>query len=235
MNSERLSFDATPRRRYLDRHSSKESLRTAAVCGRTWDLWSSMRLVLLGAPGSGKGTQAARLKADLGVPHISTGDMLRAAVKAGTPLGMKAKAVMDAGQLVSDDILLGMLEERLAEADTRPGFILDGYPRNLAQADALDHLLSKIGQPLDVVVKLEVQNEVIIKRCEIRFAAEHRPDDNPDVVRGRLKVYAEQTAPVADFYARRGKLQVVDGVGELDEVTARIKRALANEAAAASG
>jgi adenylate kinase len=191
-----------------------------------------MRLVLLGAPGSGKGTQAARLKADLGVPHISTGDMLRAAVKAGTSLGMKAKAVMDAGQLVSDDILLGMLEERLAEPDTRPGFILDGYPRNLAQADALDHVLARIGQPLDAVVKLDVPNEVIIKRCEIRFAAEHRPDDNPEVVRGRLKVYAEQTAPVADFYARRGKLQVVDGVGELDEVTARIKRALANEAVA---
>jgi adenylate kinase len=194
-----------------------------------------MRLVLLGAPGSGKGTQAARLKAELGVPHISTGDMLRAAVKAGTPLGMKAKAVMDAGQLVSDDILLGMLEERLAEPDTRPGFILDGYPRNLAQADALDHVLTKIGQPLDAVIKLEVPSEVIIKRCEIRFAAEHRKDDDPVVVRDRLKVYAEQTAPVADFYARRGKLQVVDGVGELDEVTARIKRALANEATAAHG
>jgi adenylate kinase len=194
-----------------------------------------MRLVLLGAPGSGKGTQAARLKAELGVPHISTGDMLRAAVKAGTPLGLKAKAVMDAGQLVSDDILLGMLEERLAESDVKSGFILDGYPRNLAQADALDHLLVKIGQPLDAVVKLEVPSEVIIKRCEIRFAAEHRKDDDPVVVRDRLKVYAEQTAPVADFYARRGKLQVVDGVGELDEVTVRVKRALANETAAANG
>src|SRR5690242_891808 len=118
-----------------------------------------MRLVLLGAPGSGKGTQAARLKADLNVPHISTGDMLRAAVAAGTPLGLKAKAVMDAGQLVSDDILLGMLEERLAQDDARNGFILDGYPRNLAQADALDHLLARIGQPLDAVIKLEVPNE----------------------------------------------------------------------------
>ena len=194
-----------------------------------------MRLVLLGAPGSGKGTQAARLKAELGVPHISTGDMLRAAVKAGTPLGLKAKEVMDAGRLVSDDILLGMLEERLAEADVKSGFILDGYPRNLAQADALDHLLAKIGQPLDAVVKLEVPNEVIIKRCEIRFAAEHRKDDDPVVVRDRLKVYAEQTAPVADFYARHGKLQVVDGVGELDDVTARVKRALASETAAANG
>jgi len=194
-----------------------------------------MRLVLLGAPGSGKGTQAARLKADLNVPHISTGDMLRAAVAAGTPLGLKAKAVMDAGQLVSDDILLGMLEERLAQDDARNGFILDGYPRNLAQADALDHLLSRIGQPLDAVVKLEVPNEAIVGRCQIRFQAENRADDNPDTVRKRLGVYAEQTAPVADFYAKRGKLQVVDGVGELDEVTARIKRALERESAAANG
>jgi adenylate kinase len=194
-----------------------------------------MRLVLLGAPGSGKGTQAARLKAALGVPHISTGDMLRAAVAAGTPMGLKAKAVMDAGQLVSDDILLGMLEDRLAQDDARAGFILDGYPRNLAQADALDHLLAKIGQPLDAVIKLEVPNEVIIGRCEIRFQAEGRADDNPETVRKRLAIYAEQTAPVADFYAGRGKLQAVDGVGELADVTARIKHALASASTAAHG
>lgn len=194
-----------------------------------------MRLVLLGAPGSGKGTQATRLKTEFAVPHISTGDMLRAAVAAGTPLGMKAKAVMDAGHLVSDDILLGMLEERLAQDDARNGFILDGYPRNLAQASALDELLAKIGQPLDAVVKLEVPNGAIIERCELRFAAEGRADDNPDTVRRRLGVYAEQTAPVADFYARRGKLQVVDGVGDLDEVTARVKRALTGDSAVASG
>lgn len=194
-----------------------------------------MRLVLLGAPGSGKGTQAARLKAELGVPHISTGDMLRAAVAAGTAMGLKAKAVMDAGQLVSDDILLGMLEERLAQDDAKGGFILDGYPRNLAQADALDHLLARIGQPLDAVVKLEVPNEAIIGRCKIRFEAEGRADDNPDTVRKRLAIYAEQTAPVADFYARRGKLQTVDGVGELVDVTARVKLALQSESAAANG
>ncbi|HEY2624863.1 adenylate kinase [Dyella sp. Tek66A03] len=193
-----------------------------------------MRLVLLGPPGSGKGTQAARLKVELGVPHISTGDMLRAAVAAGTPQGLKAKEVMNAGKLVSDDILLGMLEERLSQHDVKNGFILDGYPRNLAQADALDHLLAKIGQPLDAVVKLDVPNEVIIGRCEIRFKAEHRHDDDPEVVRDRLQIYAEQTAPVADFFARRGKLQVVDGVGELDEVTARIKRALSSKSAAAN-
>jgi adenylate kinase len=194
-----------------------------------------MRLVLLGPPGSGKGTQAARLKVALGVPHISTGDMLRAAVAAGTPQGLKAKEVMNAGKLVSDDILLGMLEERLSQDDVKNGFILDGYPRNLAQADALDHLLAKIGQPLDAVVKLDVPNEVIIARCEIRFKAEHRHDDDPEVVRDRLKVYAEQTAPVADFFARRGKLQVVEGVGELDAVTERVKRALSSNAAAANG
>lgn len=194
-----------------------------------------MRLVLLGAPGSGKGTQAARLKDELGVPHISTGDMLRAAVAAGTPLGIKAKAVMDAGHLVSDDILLGMLEERLAEPDAKRGFILDGYPRNLAQAAALDEVLAKIGQPLDAVVKLEVPNEAIVGRTELRFKAEGRADDNPETVRKRLQVYAEQTAPVADFYAQRGTLQVVDGIGEVAEVTERVKQALARERAAAAG
>lgn len=194
-----------------------------------------MRLVLLGAPGSGKGTQAARLKTALGVPHISTGDMLRAAVAAGSAMGRKAKAVMDAGQLVSDDILLGMLEERLAQPDATNGFILDGYPRNLAQAAALDQLLTKLGQPLDAVIKLDVPNEAIISRCEIRFKAEGRADDNPDTVRKRLAIYAEQTAPVADFYARHDKLQVVDGVGELGEVTARVKRALQHESVPANG
>jgi adenylate kinase len=181
-----------------------------------------MRLVLLGAPGSGKGTQATRLKEQLGVPHISTGDLLRAAVAAGTPLGVKAKSVMDAGHLVSDDIVLGMLEERLAQDDARAGFILDGYPRNLAQADALDGLLERLGQPLDVVVKLEVPDTAIIGRCELRFSAEGRADDNPDTVRKRLVIYAEQTAPVANFYAQRGILKVVDGVGELDDVSQRI-------------
>jgi adenylate kinase len=185
-----------------------------------------MRLVLLGAPGSGKGTQAARLKSELGVPHISTGDMLRAAVAAGTPLGRKAKAVMDSGQLVSDDILLGMLEERLANDDARAGFILDGYPRNIAQVQALDELLARLEQPLDAVVQHDVPAEEIIGRVEIRFRAEGRADDNPDTVRRRLDVYAEQTAPVAAWYARHGMLKVVNGVGALDEVFARILAAL---------
>lgn len=185
-----------------------------------------MRIVLLGAPGSGKGTQAKRLKVDLGIAHISTGDLLRAAVKAGTPLGLKAKAVMEAGQLVSDEIVLGLLEERLAQPDTKSGFILDGYPRNLAQANALDELLARVGQPLDAVVKLNVPDAAIVKRCEIRFEQEHRADDNPETVRKRLAVYAEQTAPVADFYARRGLLTEVDGVGAIEAIGDRVLAAL---------
>ncbi|MEO7149613.1 MAG: adenylate kinase [Rhodanobacteraceae bacterium] len=191
-----------------------------------------MRIVLLGAPGSGKGTQAARLKSALGVAHISTGDLLRAAVAAGTPLGMKAKAVMDAGQLVSDDIVLAMLEERLAQADTRAGFILDGYPRNLAQADALDQLLKRLGQPLDAVLRLNVPDADILKRCEIRFRAQGRADDNPDTVRRRLEVYAAQTSPVADYYAQRKLLGDIDGIGDIDAIVARLLAALQSRAAA---
>lgn len=186
-----------------------------------------MRLVLLGAPGSGKGTQATRLKTEFAVPHISTGDMLRAAVAAGTPLGMKAKAVMDAGHLVSDDILLGMLEERLAQDDARNGFILDGYPRNLVQAAALGQLLAKLGQKFDFAVQLEVPTELLVERIAGRAKAEGRADDNPESVRKRLQVYTDQTAPVIDFYRQQGELTVVDGVGSLDEVFTRITEALA--------
>ncbi|MDQ0009779.1 adenylate kinase [Luteibacter jiangsuensis] len=193
-----------------------------------------MRLVLFGAPGSGKGTQATRLKERLGVPHISTGDLLRAEIKAGTELGLKAKGLMDAGQLLPDDIMLGIIEHRLGEPDAKPGFILDGYPRNLAQADALDTVLARIGQPLDVVVKLDVPDSAIVDRCEVRFEKEGRPDDNPDTVKKRLGIYADQTAPVADFYKQRGKLQVVDGVGELDEVTQRVLDVLPGGVKAAS-
>ena len=185
-----------------------------------------MRLVLLGAPGSGKGTQAEILKAELAVPHVSTGDLLRAAVKAGTPLGLQAKAVMDAGLLVSDDIVLAMLEERLGHGDAQAGFILDGYPRNLAQCEALEKLLARIGQPLDVAIKLEVPNELIVDRIAGRAAAQGRNDDTPETVRERLRVYAEQTEPVAAHFAAQGRLKVVDGVGELADITARILAAL---------
>lgn len=186
-----------------------------------------MRLVLLGAPGSGKGTQAGRLETHLQVPHISTGDLLRAEVAAGSALGQQARAVMARGDLVSDDILLGMLEARFSRDDTRNGFILDGYPRNLAQAAALDALLVRIGQPMDVALQLEVDNELIIERLAGRAREEGRADDNPESVRKRLAIYDEQTAPVIDFYRQHGQLSVVDGVGTLDEVFERILEAIA--------
>jgi adenylate kinase len=185
-----------------------------------------MRLVLLGAPGSGKGTQATRLRQHLQVPHISTGDLLRAAVAAGTPLGLKAKAVMEAGNLVSDDIVLGMLEERLLRPDTANGFILDGYPRNLVQARALDALLAKIGQPMDIAVQLDVAQDLLVGRLSGRASVEGRADDSPDAVRKRLRVYDEQTAPVVDYYRNTGKLVCLDGVGGVDEVFTRIVEAI---------
>lgn len=191
-----------------------------------------MRLVLLGAPGSGKGTQAARLKDHLQVPHISTGDLLRAEVAAGTPLGLEAKAIMARGDLVSDAILLGMLEDRFSRDDTRAGFILDGYPRNLVQAAALDALLVKLGTPFDAAVQLEVDNEQIIERLAGRAQAEGRADDSPESVRHRLNVYDQQTAPVIAFYRDHDQLTVVDGVGSLDEVFQRIVQAIGREQAA---
>lgn len=191
-----------------------------------------MRLVLLGAPGSGKGTQAARLKQALGVVHISTGDLLRAAVAAGTPLGLQAKAVMERGELVSDDIVLGMLEDRLNAGDTGKGFILDGYPRNSAQARALDALLQRLGRPIDQAVLLDVDVELLIERIAGRAQAEGRSDDTPETVRNRLRVYTEQTAPVIDFYAQAGKLVRVDGVGAMDAITERVLAALGKTTAA---
>lgn len=186
-----------------------------------------MRLVLLGAPGSGKGTQATRLKEHLQVPHISTGDLLRAEVAAGSKLGLEAKEIMARGELVSDAILLGMLEDRFSRADTKGGFILDGYPRNLAQADALDKLLARIGQPMDYAVQLEVPTDLLVERIAGRAKAEGRADDTPESVRTRLNVYDTQTAPVIEYYRQHGRLTVVDGVGSLDDVFARIVEAIA--------
>ena len=185
-----------------------------------------MRLVLLGAPGSGKGTQATRLREHLQVPHISTGELLRAAVTAGTPLGLQAKAVMESGSLVSDDIVLGMLEERLLQPDAGNGFILDGYPRNLAQANALDQLLARIRQPVDIAVQLDVDQDLLVGRLSGRAHVEGRADDSPESVRKRLTVYAEQTAPVVDYYRNQGKLACVQGVGSMDEVFTRIIEAI---------
>ncbi|MBS7458531.1 adenylate kinase [Coralloluteibacterium stylophorae] len=191
-----------------------------------------MRLVLLGAPGSGKGTQAARLKDHYEVPHISTGDLLRGEVVAGTALGNEAKAIMARGDLVSDAILLGMLENRFSRADVARGFILDGYPRNLAQAAALDDLLARLGQPVDVAIQLEVPVEMLVERIAGRAQAEGRADDSADAVRHRLRVYEEQTAPVIGHYRDKGTLAIVDGVGGLDEVFSRIISACGQATAA---
>ncbi|MEO6137772.1 MAG: adenylate kinase [Luteimonas sp.] len=186
-----------------------------------------MRLVLLGAPGSGKGTQATRLKDHLQVPHISTGDLLRAEVAAGSTLGLAAKEIMARGDLVSDEILLGMLEARFSRPDTDNGFILDGYPRNLAQASALGGLLARIGQPIDRAVQLDVDSELLVQRIAGRAKAEGRADDNPESVRKRLDIYAQQTAPVVDYYRQHGMLAMVDGVGTQDQVFTRIVEAIA--------
>lgn len=181
-----------------------------------------MRIVLLGPPGSGKGTQAALLVERLGVPHISTGALLRNAAKRGTELGLKAKALTDKGELVPDDIISDMIEERLSRDDVANGFILDGYPRNLAQARSLDALLERIGQPVDEAILIDLDAERIIKRIAKRAKEEGRADDTEETVRNRLQVYAQQTAPVADYYAERGLLTKVLGEGGVDEIFQRL-------------
>jgi adenylate kinase len=181
-----------------------------------------MRIVLLGPPGSGKGTQAALLVERLGVPHISTGALLRNAAKRGTELGLKAKALTDKGELVPDEIISDMIEERLSRADVANGFILDGYPRNLAQAKSLDALLERMGQPVDEAILIDLDAERIIRRIAKRAKEEGRADDTEETVRNRLQVYAQQTAPVADYYAERGLLTKVLGEGGVDEIFQRL-------------
>jgi adenylate kinase len=212
-----------------------------------------MRIVFLGAPGSGKGTQAQKLMADFGLQQISTGDLLRAAVAAGTELGKKAKAAMDAGELVTDDIVLGIIAERLAQDDVKDGFILDGYPRNLQQAKDLQPVLEDIGQSLDAAVLLDVDLDILMKRLtgrrtcsktgkllNIYFSPQEeidavtaaggeliqRDDDNEETIGKRLSVYREQTEPLVDFYRDAGLLKTVAGEGEIEEIYARLKDAL---------
>jgi adenylate kinase len=213
-----------------------------------------MRLVLLGAPGSGKGTQAQRLEARHGVPQVSTGDLLREAVVAGTALGRAAKAVMDAGQLVDDRTMLGIIRERLARPDAGRGFILDGFPRTIVQADGLAALLAEIGRPLDAVVSFDIDPDVLrrrlsgrrsCRRCGRVFHLEsnpprdddrcadggphdlfQRPDDNDGTVGERLAVYRERTQPLIDYYAKRGLLRRIDADGSLDDVEARLENAI---------
>lgn len=190
-----------------------------------------MRIVLLGAPGSGKGTQAAILTERLEIPHISTGELLRAAVRDQTELGLKAKATMDAGELVSDELMLDLIEERLGRDDARGGFVLDGYPRNLSQAKSLDQLLERLEQPLHDAVQIDVDAEQVIQRLARRAREEGRSDDTEEVVRNRMKVYEEQTAPVIDHYAEHGILSRVYGVGTIEEVNQRIVQVLELDAA----
>ncbi len=185
-----------------------------------------MRIVLLGAPGSGKGTQAALLKDHFSIPHISTGVLLREAVAQETPLGLKAKAIMDRGELVPDDVMLNLIRERLGQDDVKAGFILDGYPRNLAQAEALDGVLAELDQPVDEAVLIEVDEEQVVQRIALRASQEGRSDDTEDVVRNRMRVYEEQTAPVTGYYASRDLLTRVLGEGTIEEVLERIKGAL---------
>lgn len=181
-----------------------------------------LKIVLLGAPGSGKGTQSEKLVKEFGVPQIATGDLLRSAVANQTELGKKAKVAMDAGDLVSDDIVVGMIRERLNEPDAADGFILDGFPRSLAQAEALDELLNTLDRPLQGVIHIKVDNEEIVQR----LMARGRADDNEDTIRNRLKVFEEQTQPLVAYYDDKGLLSAVAGVGDVDEIYARIKGAL---------
>jgi adenylate kinase len=214
-----------------------------------------MRIVLLGAPGSGKGTQSQRLVQRFDIPQISTGDLLRSAVKRGTPLGVAAKGAMDAGKLVADSIVLGMIRERLADADAASGFILDGFPRNIAQAEALDAMLKDLGKPLTSVVQMEVPYAELTRRIAGRRSCQNcgrvfniysmpvgaplvcpscvgnpalfqRPDDNEATVVERLKVYESQTRPLIQYYTKQGLLQSIDAQGDVDSITALLVHVL---------
>ncbi|MEP4768357.1 MAG: adenylate kinase [Roseibium sp.] len=191
-----------------------------------------MRLILVGPPGAGKGTQAARLVEKYGIPQLSTGDMLRAAVAAQTPIGLKAKEVMDAGGLVSDEIVVGIIRDRIAEDDAQKGFILDGFPRTLAQAESLDEMLKENDLFLNAVVELRVDHSKlvnrIIKRAEDAKAAgqQVRKDDDPEVFKQRLEAYNRDTAVIVPYYEKIGLLSVIDGMQEIDDVTASVESVL---------
>lgn len=192
-----------------------------------------MNIILLGPPGAGKGTQAQRLQAERGMVQLSTGDMLRAARTSGTELGARVAGVMDQGELVSDEIVIALIEERLPQAEAAGGAIFDGFPRTLAQAEALDILLAGRGKRIDLVIRLKVDGEALTARMAKRFAEEGRPDDNPEVFKTRLQAYEAQTAPLLPYYQGQGRLREVDGMGSVEEVAAQIDAALASVEAGA--
>ncbi len=191
-----------------------------------------MRLILLGPPGAGKGTQAQLLVQKYGIVQLSTGDMLRAAVAAATPVGLRAKSIMEAGQLVPDEVVVAIIADRIDKADAKRGFVLDGFPRTVPQAQALDGLLAERGLKLDGVIELKVDEGILLKRIETRVAEmtgrgeKLRADDNPEVLKGRLAAYRAQTAPLAAYYAGKGMLKTVDGMAPIDTVTTAINRIL---------
>ena len=191
-----------------------------------------MRLILFGPPGAGKGTQAQYLIAKHGIIQLSTGDMLRAAVAAGTPVGLRAKSIMDRGELVPDEVVVAIIADRIDQPDAKRGFVLDGFPRTVPQAQALDHLLAERGLKLDAVIELKVDEGILLRRIEKRVAdmtargENVRADDNPDVLKGRLSAYRAQTVPLAGYYAGKGILKTVDGMASINEVTAEIARLL---------
>lgn len=191
-----------------------------------------MRLILLGPPGAGKGTQAQRLIAKHGIVQLSTGDMLRAAVAAATPIGLRAKSIMDRGELVPDDVVVAIIAERIDQPDAKRGFVLDGFPRTVPQAEALERLLAERGLKLDAVIELKVDEGILLRRIEKRVAEmvargeRVRADDNPEVLKGRLAAYRAQTAPLVGHYASKGMLKSVDGMAPIDEVAGAIDRHL---------
>jgi adenylate kinase len=192
-----------------------------------------MRVILLGPPGAGKGTQAQGLIAKHGIVQLSTGDMLRTAVAAGTPVGLRAKSIMERGELVPDDVVVAIIADRIDQHDAKRGFVLDGFPRTVPQAEALDRLLAERGLKLDAVIELKVDEGILLQRIEKRIAdmtargEKIRSDDNPEVLKGRLFAYREQTAPLVGYYASKGLLERVDGMAAVDDVSGQISRILA--------
>jgi adenylate kinase len=200
-----------------------------------------MRLILLGPPGAGKGTQAQRLVEKYTIVQLSTGDMLRAAVKAGTPIGLKAKDIMARGDLVPDEVVVGIVSDRIEEPDAKNGFVLDGFPRTVPQADALERMLAAKRLKLDGVLELKVDEKALLDRVATRIAQMQargekvRPDDNPESLKTRLHAYRVQTAPLLDYYGKKGLLRSVDGMAPIDQVSQQVDRALGVKMAAGGG